>query len=229
MERAFPADNEVARFVVGLGLVNNEWHRTMELMPKVEPAKATENERGIRLMLARMQAATCHEAIKFIAESRHFYPKIGEFIDSLSDEAQEHYRQLKEAADPASPFHLSWLRDHRNVTLHVPELHPAKYASGNDVIANALNAITEGTPQQGSVSHEDTVGSVRFGFADVVSVQMLPWDDPNVMKHLSRARMALGGFVHEGVETYLLSLPPGIVRRVADEPDGSDESLDEHA
>jgi hypothetical protein len=62
--------------------------------------------------------------------------------------------------------------------------------------------------------HEDSVASVRFGFADVVSVQMLPWDDPNIMKHLSRARLALGGFVHEAVEAYLRSLPTGVVRQV---------------
>lgn len=214
MEQAFRPDNEVGRFIVGLALIANEWHRTMKLMPRVEPAAATDDERGIRLMLARTQAATCHEAMKFIAESRHFYPKIGEFIDGLNAQAQEHYRQLREAADPASPFHLSWLSEHRNVTVHVPELRPASYASGNDTIANALTAIEEGTPQDGAVSHEETAGSVRFGFADVVSVQMLPWDDPNVMTHLSRARIALGGFVHEAVETYLLALPAGVVRRV---------------
>jgi hypothetical protein len=54
---------------------------------------------------------------------------------------------------------------------------------------------------------------VRFGFTDAVSVQMLPWEDPNVMKHLSRARLALGGFVHEAVDAYLNALPPGVVPR----------------
>jgi hypothetical protein len=211
MDQAFPAADEIARFVVGLGLINNEWHRTMKLMPKDDPLDVTDDERGIRLMLARQQAATCHEAIDFIANARHHYPKIGEFIDSLSDEAKEHYRQFNEAAEPQSPYYLPWLREHRHVTLHVPELHPDRYVHGKDAIANAL---AEAGPLEGAVFHEGSVASVRFGFADVVSVQMLPWDDPNVMKHLSRARLALGGFVHEAVEAYLLSLPHGVVRQV---------------
>ncbi len=215
MKQAFPASDEVGRFVVGLGLIVNEWHRTMELMPKDEPAESSENVRGIRLLLARQQAATCHEAIKFIADARHNYPKVGEFIDSLSADTREHYRQLKEAVDPDSEFHLSWLRDHRHVTLHVPELHPNRYAAGKDAIASALE---KAAPLDGSVSHNDTAGSVRFGFADVVSVQMLPWDDPNVMKHQSRARLALGGFAHEAVEAYLKALPEGVVGQV--EPAG---------
>lgn len=138
MEQAFPAADEIARFVVGLGLINNEWHRTMKLMPKDDPLDVTDDEHGIRLMLARQQAATCHEAIDFIANARHHYPKIGEFIDSLSDEAKEHYRQFNEAADSNSPYYLPWLREHRHVTLHVPELHPERYAHGKDAIANAL-------------------------------------------------------------------------------------------
>jgi hypothetical protein len=212
MEDAFPASDEVARFIVGLGLINNDWHRTMNLMPKSEPTEATEDERGTRLMLARQQAATCHEAIEFIADSRRHYASIGLFIDDLNADAQGHYRQLREAADPQSRHYLSWLREHRHVTQHVPELHPAKYEHGKDAIANALMAAAR---LEGSVSHEDTVGSVRFGFADVVSVQMLPWDDPNVMKHLRRARIALGGFVHEAVDAYLKALPKGVVRQVA--------------
>ena len=56
MEQAFPASDEVGRFIVGLGFIVNEWHRTMELMPKDEPAESSENVRGIRLMLARQQA-----------------------------------------------------------------------------------------------------------------------------------------------------------------------------
>jgi hypothetical protein len=215
MEKAFPADDELARFIVGLGLINNEWHRTMELMPKDEPPEATDEARGVRLMLARLQAATCHEAIKFIATARKNYPDtIGAFIDGLSAEGHEHYSQFNEASDPNSPFVLPWLRDHRNVTLHVPELSPSRYDGGNDAIANALR---KAAPWPGKVSHEDTVRSVRFGFADVVSVQMLPWDEPNVMKHLSRARLALGGFVHEAVETYLQALPADIVSRVQED------------
>jgi hypothetical protein len=82
--------------------------------------------------------------------------------------------------------------------LHVPELHPDKYARRKEAFANALD---EAAPQEGAVSHDDTAGSVRFGFAHVVSVQMLPWDGPNVMKHRRRGRLALGAFGHEAVET----------------------------
>jgi hypothetical protein len=215
MERAFPADDELARFIVGLGLINNEWHRTMELMPQDEPREAEDEARGVRLMLARLQAATCHEALKLIATAQKNYPDtIGAFIDGLSPEGQEHYRHFNEASDPKSPFVLPWLQDHRNVTLHVPELSPGRYDSGKDMIAYALK---KAAPWPGKVSHDDTVRSVRFGFADVVSVQMLPWDEPNTIKNLSRARLALGGFVHEAVETYLQALPAGVVSRVRED------------
>lgn len=206
---AFPSSDEVARFVTGLAMSNNEWHRSMAVMPQDDPAEATEEVRGARLMLARQQAATCYEAIDFIDSARRQFPQVASFIDGLGPEAQEHFSHIKEAVDPKSPFHLPWLRDHRNATMHVPELHPEKYKRGTEDMANALD---KAAPLEGIVTHDDTVRTVRFGFADAVSVHLLPWDDPDVMKHLSRARMALGGFVHEALEAYMRSLPPGVVK-----------------
>jgi hypothetical protein len=206
---AFPARDEVARFATGLAMISNEWHRSMAVMPKDDPASATDEVRAVRLMLARQQAATCYEAFDFLDGARRQFPRVAVFIDGLGPEAQEHYRRVKAAVDPGSPFHLPWLRSHRNSTMHVPELHPAKHQRGKEDMANALD---KAAPLTGTVTHGDTVKTVRFGFADVVSVQLLPWDDPNVMKHLSRARIALGGFVHEALEAYLRTLPRGVVK-----------------
>jgi hypothetical protein len=202
---AFPAADPIARFVTGLAIVNNEWHRSMALMPHEDD----EESRAIRLLLVRQQAAACHEATDFIVTARKHYSQIAEFIDGLNSNAQAHYNRIMAGLDPKSAHHQDWLQAHRHTVSHIPELHPAKFEKGTDAIANALGKAAKDT---GSVSHGETAASVRFGFADVVAVRMLPdvTANPDLMKTLSGAKIALGGFVLEAVEAYLRSLPPGV-------------------
>ncbi|HEV7529037.1 MAG TPA: hypothetical protein VGO29_09085 [Solirubrobacteraceae bacterium] len=212
MGLAFPADEPVARFVVGLAIVNNEWLRGMALMPKVESTEASDEQRGVRAMLARQQAATCFEGIRFVATARERFPEVCSFVDGLNANAQGHYAQVQDAADPNSLHHLPWLREHRNATMHVPKMHPKAFAAGTEPMANAVATTAS---EDSYVEYGETVGSVRFGFADLVGLQLLPWgEEADAIKKLSRARIALGGFVHEAVDAYLKSLPHGVVRRI---------------
>jgi hypothetical protein len=67
IEKAFPEGDPVARFVTVLAMIINDWHRTMAMMPT--SSGEDPETRGIRLMLARQEAAACFEAAKFIAKS----------------------------------------------------------------------------------------------------------------------------------------------------------------
>src|ERR1039458_3348381 len=138
---AFPESDPVARFVTVLAMVINDWHRTMEMMvttAEEDPHGKHAETRGIRLMLARQEAAACFEATKFIDESRKHFHEIEAFVQSLGPEAQEYIAAVEAAVDRGSPEHQAWLEGHRNVTSHYPELGREKHAAGNEEIANAL-------------------------------------------------------------------------------------------
>jgi hypothetical protein len=210
--QALPATDAVARFVTGLAMANNEWHRTMTLMPMTDPTEATPEERGLRIMLARQQAALCYEGITFVKAARRS-SHVVTFMNDLNTGAKKHYADLSEATDKKSPFYLPWLRGHRNVTLHVPAVTPSKGERG----VTLTEALTEAAGRLGRVSHDGTFRTVRFGFADVVAEEFLPWEEErDLMKHLSRALLALGGFAHEALDAYLEGLPLGVVQRIAE-------------
>jgi hypothetical protein len=99
-------------------------------------------------------------------------------VDRLSRKQSDTLMLLEQFSDAGAgliaasqPFETAWLQEHRDVTLQVPTLHPDRYDNGRDAIANALKAAA---PWSGSVYFGDTVGSVRFGSADVASVQRSP-------------------------------------------------------
>jgi hypothetical protein len=204
---ACPADKAVARFVTVLGIVNNEWHRSMYLMnlTQDDPDGA-----GIRLQLTRSQAASLLEATKFITDSRKRFPEVGAFVDGLGDDAQENLNRLLAALDPNSPHFMDWLKDHRDVTNHFPKLHPAAYANGDEEIANALAAAASHT---GTITSRETQAKERFGFADEVAVQLLPdiVENPDEIKKLAAARIALGAFARAAIAAYIQNLPAGVV------------------
>jgi hypothetical protein len=67
---------------------------------------------------------------------------------------------------------------------------------------------------EGTITADDTIGSVRFDFADEVGVQLLPdiVSDPDLMKKLSDATVALGLFMHGAVLQYVKARHPGAIR-----------------
>jgi hypothetical protein len=101
---------------------------------------------------------------------------VASFIEDLGPEAQEHYARVKEAGDSNWPFRLPWLRRLRNATMHVPKLHPERYERG--IEEDMAKVVGKAAALEGTVTHGDTVETVRFGLADVVSVQLLPWRIP---------------------------------------------------
>lgn len=85
--------------------------------------------------------------------------------------------------DAKSSHYQRWLKYHRNVTFHFPLLHPERETHGDEKIANALR---DAASLEGTITAEDTIGSVRFEFADEVGVQLLPdiVSNPDVMEEL---------------------------------------------
>jgi hypothetical protein len=204
----FPADDPVARFVTVLAMMSNYWHRSMRA---IDAAMEDEDGPGIRLMLARQQAAFYYEATKFIADSGRSFPsEVERFIASLDEPTKGHYDRTMAGLDTKSPHYQGWLKDHRNVTFHFPLLHPERDAHGDEEIANALRYVAS---LEGTITAEDTIGSVRFEFADEVGVQMLPdiVDYPDVMNELGDATVALGLFMHGALLQYVKSRPPGAI------------------
>jgi hypothetical protein len=204
---ACPADKAIARFVTVLGIVNNEWHRSMYLMnlTKEDPDGA-----GIRLQLTRSQAASLLEATKFITDSRKRFPEVEAFVNGLDADAQQNLDRLLAALDPNSLDFMDWLKDHRDVTNHFPKLHPAAYANGDEEIANALASAA---PHTGTITTGETQAKERFGFADEVVVQLLPdiVTNPDEVKKLAAARIALGAFVSAAIAAYMQGLSAGVV------------------
>lgn len=197
----FPADDPVARFVAVLAMVNNEWHRSIHLM---NVTTDDPDGRGIRLLLLRQQAASYVEAVDWILDSRKRFSAINKYIDGLDAEAAEHYKQLMAGCDPQSPGYMDWLTAHRNVTAHFPKLHPDAFAHGDEEIANALRDAAD---QRGAVSvARPTEAGVRFDFADEIAVQLLPdiVDNPDEIKKLAAARIALMRFAVVAIGTYLV-------------------------
>ena len=204
----FPADDPVARFVTVLAMMSNYWHRSMRA---IDASLADEDGLGIRMMLARQQAAFYYEATKFIADSGRSFPsEIKSFIASLDEPTKGHYDRIVAGLEARSSHYQGWLEDHRNVTFHFPLLHSERDAHGDEEIANALR---DAAGLEGTIAAKDTIGSVRFEFADEVGVQMLPdiVNNPDVMEKLSDATVTLGLFMHGALLQYVESRQSGVI------------------
>jgi hypothetical protein len=190
-------------------MMSNFWHRTMRA---INASVDDEDGPGFRMMLARQQAAFYFEATKFIADSsRSFRIEIEGFIASLDEPTRGHYERVMAGLDAKSPHHQDWLKAHRNVTFHFPRLHADRSANGGEEIANALR---DAASLEGTITADDTIGSVRFEFADQVEVQLLPdiLSDPDVTKKLGDATVALGLFMHGALLQYITARCPGPIR-----------------
>lgn len=155
---AFPADSHLARFVATLATISNDANRSIDEMEGVDDA---EPDAGARpLMLFRQQAALYYEAADFLAKSVPRFDALKGFIAALPQDARDDFDRIIAGADPKSPSYLGqWLEDHRNSTFHYREMHPEKSASGQDEVAQAMEAAAE---HEGTVFIGDTLGSVRF-------------------------------------------------------------------
>jgi hypothetical protein len=191
--KAFPANKPVARFVAVLAMINNDWLRTTRAM---NPAPKDDGE-GARLLFMRQQLAYYYEARKALLHFREQEP-VATFIESLDASAQERYDAVVSAPEELREL----LRVTRNVTFHYPK--------GRKELAKALRDAKDVT---GRITVRGGDSTVRFGFADEVTVQLAGlFDDRKLLKALSEARIALGHFVFAAVAEYVRSLPRGVVR-----------------
>ena len=89
---AFPASDPVARFITVLGMMSNDWLRSIAEMLALDDAD--QDSEGGRLSLFRQQASLHHEAATFIRDARRRFSEIDDFIASLSTVAQEECAQV---------------------------------------------------------------------------------------------------------------------------------------
>jgi hypothetical protein len=203
----FPASDPVARFITVLGMMSNDWLRSMAEMLALDGSDPDSEAR--RVSLFRQQASLHHEAAVFIRDARRRFPDIDDFLSGLPTVAQDECDQVVGGIDSGSPhYHGDWLADHRNVTFHYPEMHPDKAEHGQEEIAEAVDAASE---LESSIESSDYFGSVRFRFADEVAAQWLP-DGPEqqtLIVNLRESVLALSRFAQRAAQAYMESRPSG--------------------
>jgi hypothetical protein len=202
---AFPADDPVARFVTGLAMICNDWLRFMgDFASLAEAAEGEDDdEAGARhVAVFRVQAALLHEAAAFVAQARRKFPEIARFIDGLDDQARSDYGRLVGVLDTASDVLGPWLKHHRDVTFHYPELDPNKARNGNEEMTYAL---TKAARIDGEIKEVDgAFGTVRFYFADQVGAQLLPdVRDGQVLTAFGGTGESLARFAQLAINAYL--------------------------
>jgi hypothetical protein len=200
---AFPADDPVARFVAVLGMISNDANRSLEQFLEIQDSDA--DARGRRVALVRQQASAFYEAALFIGESTRRFPDVKAFVSGLPQEVQDDCARVAEGIKPGSPHYISdWLENHRNVTFHYSEMHPDKAAHGQEEIKQALEDAAE---LEGSVTFDDERGSARFGFADEIAAQWLPWlesdEGKNTITRLREALLSLIDFTRRAFVAYI--------------------------
>jgi hypothetical protein len=202
---AFPASDPVACFITGLGMVSNDWLRSLEEMFKLGD---TPEEVGRRISLFRRQTALVHEAASFITDARRMFPQVANFIDGLEAKARTGCERVIRAVDPKSPEYLGeWLEEHRNVTHHYPKMHPEAAKHGQEEMANAL---AQAADIESTIDSGRYFGEARFRFADEVGVQLLPpLEDRTWMEDLRDVAMALADFAQRAAQAYLEARPAG--------------------
>lgn len=201
----FPANDAVARFVTVLGMIVNDWHRSMKFMN--DSLEAPADGEGVRMMLFRQQAAYLHEAAKFVADARHHNVDVESFVASLDSTA---LRQLDAAMATASELDR-WLEDHRNVTFHYPKVVQAAHEHSDEELGTALAAAAG---EEGTITAEGPAGAIRFEFADIVALELLGGLTvvSSLVKKVGEARLALGEFAYASFRAYLGTIDRALYR-----------------
>lgn len=201
----FPAYDVVARFVTGLGMIVNDWHRSMKFMN--DSLEAPADGEGVRMMLFRQQAAYLHEAVKFVADGRHHNSDVESFVASLDSAA---HGQLDTAMATASEL-ARWMEDHRNVTFHYPKVVQTAHEHDDEELGTALVAAAV---EEGTITAEGPAGAIRFEFADIVALEILGGlavISP-LVKMVAEARLALGEFAYACFRAYLATIDRALYR-----------------
>jgi hypothetical protein len=206
---AFPADDEVARFVTVLAMMSNDTNRAMAELVRLEDEKEPDLDAGARkMMFFRLQIALFYEAALFISNTRRHSTDVAHFLAKLPSDAQSDCEIVTGGIDPkSSHFVGQWLEDHRNVTFHYSKVHPHAAAHDDE---DAARALKQAAPLDGYVfvGDERALGSVRFWFADEITRQWLP-DDTDIapIVALRNATLALVRFTQRAFGAYRATRP----------------------
>lgn len=208
---AFPANEPVARWITVLAMMSNDLLRLLNSMIELGDDG---DESGVRMLLFRLQAALFLESWTFVCDTVRMWPEIERFVGTLDLEGQTDLRQVREACDEnAAGYVGDWIKAHRNVTFHYPEMHPAKVKAGKDKVKEALEAASG---VESTITARESFGSVRFGFADEVVVQWLPQvegEGHEQLDGLQVAVLALARLVQRAVDAYFDQLSTSVIRR----------------
>jgi hypothetical protein len=206
---AFPADDERARFVVALAMMSNDVLRSFA---QLDVDESDPEAAGVQMWLFRQQAALYFEAASFITDCAQLFPKINEFLSGLPQEAGDELEQIVGGIDPKSAHYVGdWLADHRNLTFHYSQMHPVKAERGTERWKQALEAAA---PLEGDLTHDERMGSIRFGFADQVAGQWVPADtETDTIIRLRDALLALVRFTQRAMTAYHQTLPSSAWRQ----------------
>lgn len=164
----FDPDDEVCRWLTVLAMASNDFWRVFGWMEDAA-------DDVTRVHACRLQAAALYEAASHLTATPRQWPRIQAFLAALPAEAHADKDHLCGAVDPGPrPLLGDWIKALRNVTFHYPVVDPRKAGVGTEEITNALKrAIAQDIGGKITVRGE-SLGSVRFDFADEVAVQWLP-------------------------------------------------------
>jgi hypothetical protein len=186
---AFPPDDPVARFVTVLAMMSNDWLR---IIHELVSLTGDDEEAGARrIMLFRQQAALHHEAAAWLKDAPQRFEAIADFMAGLDHHARADIEVVVGGQEASSEFYIGdWHEKHCHVTFHYPIVHSDRAAAGAKELYNALRAAAH---IDSTISwQEDEFGSVRFCFADEVTVQWLPDAKSQSETHRAASRLGRG-------------------------------------
>ena len=159
------------------------------------------------MMLFRQQAALHYEAAQFVADARHNYDEIEEFITSPAPRGA--------GGLAGDGRHQGWIGRGR-VAAKPPVRHlplsrnaPGESGAWRGGSQKALEAAAE---VPGTIFIGDDMGSVRFWFADEVARHWVPNDTPEqvaTIVALRESMLALAQFAQRAFAAYSGSRPSG--------------------
>ncbi len=186
IDDAFPADNDVARFITVLAMASNDANRSIDRMGHLFDTAPNDSESLAEMwMLFRQQAAFYYEAARFVAGAISKYPDtVGTFVAALPSEARDELAKITGGVDPKSPHYVGdWIDKHRNMTFHYSS---SKIRPGLSAAVDVQSAI--------EINDDETHGSVRYWFADEVTKRLVP-DEEAMKEHLPPLRESLTALI----------------------------------
>jgi hypothetical protein len=204
---AFPADDPVARFVTVVAMISNDWQRLAQRMVELDDVDcahedAQAEQAALLVENYRMQGALHFEAARFLKRAYEHFREVRTFVDGLTAEAIEEYELVVGGVTKGSPsYHGEWLSDARNATFHYSKLNRRERAG---------KGLTAAADEVGVISLDNTIASVRFGFADKVALEWLGGSQPepeaaSKMVALRESVIAMTQFAQRALGVYLAS------------------------